>query len=108
MAQQESTSTDPNRRYLSIEELSAQSGLSPATLHRLKRQGKIPFYQPAGKRGRVLFPPDAIEQADQATSSSATKDSPGDAGNPSHLSGPRPAWMKTTPTPSQKDHRYAT
>lgn len=101
-------SNDGSCSLLLTVQLSVKSRLSVATIHRLKRQGKIPFYQPAGKRGRLLFPPDAIERADQATSSSATKDSPGDAGNPSHLSGPRPAWMNTTPIPSHEDPHHAT
>lgn len=94
-------------QLLTVQELSVKSRLSVATIHRLKRQGKIPFYQPAGKRGRVLFPPDAVERAAQATSSSAAK-APGNAGSPSHLSGPRPAWMITTPIPLDEDRHHAT
>jgi hypothetical protein len=94
-------------QLLTVEELSVKSRLSVATIHRLKQQGKIPFYQPAGKRGRVLFPPDAIERTAQATSSSAAKAS-GNAGNPSHLSGPRPTWMNTTPNPFHEEPHHAT
>ena len=54
-----------NRCYLSITELSARSGLSVSTLHRLKKAGKIPCLQPAGKGGRLLFPADAIEQSSE-------------------------------------------
>src|SRR5688500_6607817 len=38
-------------QLLTLSEFSARSRLSPATIHRLKDAGKIPFVQPAGKRG---------------------------------------------------------
>lgn len=50
-------------QLLTIEEFIAKSRLSVSTIHRLKRQGKIPYFQPAGKGGKLLFPPDAIECA---------------------------------------------
>ncbi len=37
------------KAYLDINELSARTGLSVATLHRLKNNGRIPCYQPSGK-----------------------------------------------------------
>jgi hypothetical protein len=86
---------DRNRRYLNIEELSTQTGLSTATIHRLKTQGKIPFYQPAGKRGRLLFPVDAIERATEACNQPSSVSAP--AEDHPHLSGPPPAWMRPTP-----------
>ena len=93
-----------SRRYLNIEELSAQTGLSPASIHRLKKQGKIKFYQPAGKGGKLLFPLDALEQAAgaelfsvKAPDSAATATE-----NSSRLSGPCPAWMKSNNIPPQE------
>ncbi len=80
-------------QLITVEELSSRCRLSIATLHRLKRQGKIPFFQPAGKGGRVLFPADAIERA--AALVAAPSNSLSSDGQPKHLSGPRPAWMKT-------------
>src|SRR6516225_2482345 len=50
-------------RYLTLAELSAQTTLSESTLKRLCQKGAIPFYQPGGPRTRIVFPPDAIEQA---------------------------------------------
>ena len=61
--------TEEQRKYVDIGELAARTGMSPSTINRLKKQGKIPFYQPGGKRTRVLFPPDAIEQASSSQSS---------------------------------------
>lgn len=83
------------RDYLSIRDLSAKCGLSFSTIYRLKEQGKIPFFQPAGKRGRLLFPPDAIERtAAAAAAHSSPPPSASNAGG--RLSGPRPAWMQST------------
>jgi excisionase family DNA binding protein len=79
-------------RYLTVEELSRESRLSVSTLHRLKRAGKIPYYQPSGKGGRLLFPPDAIEHAVQASSSEPNSTSTDHV--PQRLAGPRPAWMQ--------------
>jgi hypothetical protein len=84
---------DASPQLLTVSEFRAESRLSVATIHRLKNQGKIPFYQPAGKRGRVLFPADAIERA----ASAAAKPSAPVLSAPltrSHLSGPPPAWMQ--------------
>src|SRR5687768_6450886 len=46
-----------------IHELSRHSRLSVSTLHRLKKAGRLTYFQPAGKGGRLLFPADAIERA---------------------------------------------
>jgi predicted DNA-binding transcriptional regulator AlpA len=83
--------------YLDIHALSAQTGLSTSTIHRLKKQGRIPFFQPAGKGGKVLFSPDVIEQ----NSSLSVSPKPPEAKlAPQHhrLSGPTPAWMRAENT----------
>lgn len=78
---------------VTIEELSRHSRLSVSTIHRLKRAGRIPYYQPAGEGGRLLFPPDAIERAgsskDQIPAAGSDQ-----GGGDQRLSGPRPAWMQ--------------
>lgn len=85
-----------DRRFLSAKELSAQTGLSRSTIFRLKDQGKLPYHQPAGKNGRLLFPPDAIEQACRANQ-------PADVRHPlnepaeKRLPGKMPNWMKLNP-----------
>lgn len=86
------------KAYLDIKELKARTGLSVATLHRLKRQGKLPHFQPAGPGGRLLFPPDAIERCAAVVASSQP---PPFAPAPEprrHLSGRCPAWMQPTNT----------
>lgn len=82
-------------QLLTIRELSTKCRLSVSTIHRLKTEGKIPFYQPAGKRGRLLFPPDAIERAAEA--SYQPSPGPSHAEGHRHLSGPPPTWMRPTP-----------
>jgi len=74
------------RKYLLIQELSATSGYSVTQLRRLARAGRIPFFQPGGKGGKLLFPPDAIEKSGQ------THPEPQATGMP--LAGRRPSWMK--------------
>ena len=84
-----------NKKLLGIKELSQRYGLSISTIRRLKDAGKIPFLQPAGKCGRLLFPADAIEQAARAS------EPPGapiaDAERPTRLSGRQPKWTQSPP-----------
>src|SRR4051794_22015598 len=47
-------------KHLSPQEFSEQSGLSIASVRRYLRDGKLPFAQPGGPRGRILIPPDAL------------------------------------------------
>ena len=62
-----------------IFELSQTSGLS-STIRRLKDDNRIPYHQPSGKGGKLLFPPDAIERTSPAS----------DAGGSGRISGKRP------------------
>jgi len=77
-------------QLLTVEVLSAASRLSVSTIHRLKRQGRIPFVQPAGKGGRVLFPADAIARGAVSTHVERLACDP----SRGQLSGPRTAWMQ--------------
>ena len=81
-------------RLVDIQELRAYSGLSIATIHRLKDKGRIPFFQPAGKGGKLLFPLDAIERAATAINSDGPADAPTGGLSSGQLSGPRPNWMQ--------------
>jgi len=81
-------------QLLTIEELRQKSRLSPSTIHRLKRQGKIPYFQPAGKGGRLLFPPDAVERAVDSVMSTTQPSSQTADETARRLSGPSPAWMQ--------------
>lgn len=75
--------------YLTIQDLSAKTGFSVTQLRRLVRAQKIPFYQPGGKGGKLLFPPDAIERCASEDSRPVPDDEP-----QKPLSGRRPRWMQ--------------
>ncbi len=47
-------------RFVSPKEFSELSGLSMATIHRYIKNGKLPSRQPAGPRGRILIPAEAL------------------------------------------------
>jgi hypothetical protein len=91
----DATGKDANTQLLTTQEFSATSRLSVATIHRLKSQGKIPFFQPAGKGGRLLFPADAIERAADAAKHGSDTSSPVE--ERPRLPGPSPTWMGPTP-----------
>ncbi|MBL8826022.1 MAG: helix-turn-helix domain-containing protein [Planctomycetaceae bacterium] len=80
-------------RFVDIKELSQQSGLSVSTITRLKNAGQIPFYQPGGKRSRVLFPIDAIEAGGSPTMPPIpVTETPHQS--PDRRKGPTPLWKK--------------
>jgi len=107
---------EEQRDYVDIVELAARTRVSMSTINRLKRRGRIPFYQPGGKRTRVLFPLNAIEgvissqtPADARLPASGPVD--GDLGHvgasegsvllspssdTSRLPGPMPRWRRYT------------
>jgi hypothetical protein len=109
------------RTYLTAEELASAADVSTATIWRLKRDGKIPFFQPGGAGHLVKFPPDALEQRSDKQHGAGgdaeslnpklahnTKDALEPEGNQlsgnlhstdctgkqSRLSGPTPKWMR--------------
>lgn len=75
-------------RLLTISELSTQSRLSVSQLRRLVKAGRIPFLQPGGPRGKLLFPSDALlknaEPSKQASSTLPVRPK----------SGMKPKWKK--------------
>lgn len=80
---------DGEKELMTINELAAISGLSVSTLRRFVRQRRIPFLQPAGKGGKILFPLNVISrlQADVSALHSASPQR-------SSLAGRRPNWTK--------------
>ena len=52
----------PERRYLTVEELSKATTLSVSTLRRRFKEGSIVGFQPGGRGSKILFPIDAIEK----------------------------------------------
>ena len=76
----------PTKSFLTIAELSQTSGLSESTIRRLKTDNRIPYCQPRGTGGKLLFPPDAIERTSTALSVGSVTSN--------RLAGKRPSWMK--------------
>jgi hypothetical protein len=96
---------DDASQSITDKELAKRSGVSLATIHRLKKAGLIPFFQPGGKGCVLRFPPDALERHAARKDELAPKDEP--ASKDEHvpesrttaipakaLSGPRPKWKR--------------
>ena len=84
------------RRYLTVKELAAATGLSVSTLRRLQRKGRLPFFQPGGPGTRIVYPPDAIEQAadlDPGPRPSLPRDPTSSPRGGGPRRGPRPKWL---------------
>lgn len=80
---------DGEKELMDIKELADRTGLSVSTLRRFVRQRQIPFLQPAGKGGKILFPFDVVSSLQTnvpAQQSAPTQRSP--------LAGRRPNWTK--------------
>lgn len=87
--------TTPN--HLSPQQFSDSSGLSIATVRRYLRDGKLPFVQPGGPRGRLLIPSDALARL--AVDRAGGPDPPppaaeGRTEESSQRPGPVPAWRR--------------
>ena len=80
-----------NRQYLNINQLSEISGFSVTQIRRLVDAQKIPYFQPGGKGGKLLFPPNALER----NGSGEEKNPANESNKP--LSGRRPKWTEKKP-----------
>jgi excisionase family DNA binding protein len=56
------TAIQPSHACLTYDDLSTLTGLSLSTLRRRVKEGKLPFIQPGGRRTRIVFPRDVMEQ----------------------------------------------
>jgi excisionase family DNA binding protein len=83
---------DATKRLIGVRELARLAGLSEPTIRRLARDRRIPFFQPGGRGGKLLFPPDAIQRAAGGIAGPPQAE-PGPAAGPPRLAGPRPRWM---------------
>lgn len=82
------------RKYLSPDEYSLASGLSIATVHRYLKAGKVPFVQPAGPRGRILIPVEAIAPVATDLPVSNSPEVVVETPKPKPLAGSRPKWRQ--------------
>lgn len=80
-----------NRDFLNVEELVDKTGFPASTIWTLKRQGRIPYIQPTGPRGKVLFPPDALDSLVFRPDPTAVAKPPSE---PKTLSGKEPQWKR--------------
>jgi excisionase family DNA binding protein len=81
-------------QLLTLKEFCGVTRLSPATIHRLIKAGKLPCYQPGGKGGKLLFAMNAIDLVASPVSASSALSADRNAGS-QRLSGPTPKWQVT-------------
>lgn len=87
------TTTNNNPRYVLFDDVVSLTGLSPSTVRRRIREGKIKSHQPGGPRTRRLFDATTLglpspENRDAAADNERRKDN-----RPKKLSGPKPNWL---------------
>lgn len=80
------------RRFLSVDEFSASSGLSTSTVRRLIAAQRIPTFQPGGPRCRILIPEDMLNGTTQASPTAHPEVHSSSAKPP--IPGPRPRWQR--------------
>lgn len=73
-----------------LTELSAESRLSVTQIRRLVKKGLIPFLQPGGPGGKLLFQPNALLAANQSAEALPSPTLPPTAGQ-------QPRWMRDCP-----------
>ena len=85
-----------DREFISKNELAHRTGLSEETIERLRKRGIIPFWQPGGKRCRILFPVSILTtlSTPPATAPSAAHPASSPAAK---LPGPSPRWLQPPP-----------
>ena len=101
---QKQTTTNPlsttdgrdEREFIDQYELARRTGLSRASITRLYQSGAIPYWQPGGKRCRILFPVSILKtlSTPPATARAAV---PGASSPAAKLSGPAPRWLQPPP-----------
>lgn len=91
-----------HRCGLTPKEFAERTGLSPATVQRYLADGRLPKYQPGGKRSRVLIPWHALDGLILTVQSSDRSDDkptskPDADTKPPGMPGPRPRWQRRRP-----------
>lgn len=88
------------KEFLSPEEFRLLSGLSPATISRYLKSGKLPKVQPGGKRCRVMIPRSALNAltaSPAVTPTNAPSEQPDRPSVRPVRSGPRARWKRSQP-----------
>lgn len=89
-------------QLLTLKEFSTASRLSSATIHRLKDAGRIPFHQPSGKGGKLLFPVNALDLVSTASTTVPNVSAVDCPVGGERLSGPLPKWERDLLRPQQQ------
>jgi len=84
------------KRFVSKKELCAVTGLSPASVERYRRAGKIPYWQPGGPGARVLYLLDAITTVTAACAAPVSPPTTISANSSRKRFGRRPSWECST------------
>jgi excisionase family DNA binding protein len=98
-------SQSPSKAFLGVEEFAQATGLSEQTVRRYLKKNRLPFVQPAGKRGRILIPFTALKFLESGPSSPEptpaidraapeTKSTNPDGFSRERLPGPKPRWAR--------------
>lgn len=74
---------------LTAKDLAEALGVSLATVYRLKRDRRLPYFQPGGKRHFVRFPETLLETVTEATTDTAI----GNEITEKPIPGPKPKWL---------------
>ena len=86
---------DPSESYLSVRQLARRAGVAEVTIRRYARAGKLRYEQPGGKNGKLLFPPDCLEQSGRHLENTGAPCAPSNAAG-KRLSGRKPKWQSGT------------
>lgn len=74
---------------LTAKDLAEALDVRLSTVYRLKRDGRLPYFQPGGKRHFVRFPETLLETVTEVTVNAA----PGNATADVTIPGPKPKWQ---------------
>ena len=82
------------QRLLDVKTFCDRTGFSASTVRRLIRRGRLPVYQPGGRRCRVLIPAGALDGALECPAEEKPRE---------RIPGPRPKWLRG-PSPESDEH----
>ena len=88
------TTTNNNPRYVLFDDVVSLTGLSPSTIRRRIREGKIKSHQPGGPRTRRLFDAMTLGLVAPVEFEGSIDQQTRKADGAPTLSGPTPKWLE--------------
>ena len=88
------TTTNNNPRYVLFDDVVSLTGLSPSTIRRRIREGKIISHQPGGPRTRRLFDATTLGLVAPVEFEGSIDQQTRNADGAPTLSGPKPKWLE--------------